>query len=132
MDDAPPGRHGNDDADKLPGNPDIRVPERVERENGLRAPGAERQENADRGERRRDERLEDRGRRLNTGEILEAKDQGRIETKRRPEGRGLRHVPVGTWLNKGSRELKQLPHIMEKCQGLTLAMLARSVKILSE
>ncbi|KAJ1138548.1 hypothetical protein NDU88_004929 [Pleurodeles waltl] len=101
MDDAPPGYHGNIDADKLPGNPDIRVPERVERENGLRARGAERQENADRGERRQGERPEDRGRRLNIGEILEAKDQGRIETKRRPEGRRLRHVPGGTWLNKG-------------------------------
>ncbi|KAJ1217202.1 hypothetical protein NDU88_004797 [Pleurodeles waltl] len=96
MDDAPPGRHSNVDAGNLTGNPDIRVPERVERENGLRARGAERQENADRGERRRDGRPEDTRRRLNPGEALEASDQDRIETKRRPEGRGLSHVPGRT------------------------------------
>ncbi|KAJ1190747.1 hypothetical protein NDU88_000069 [Pleurodeles waltl] len=100
VDDAPPGRHGNGDAGKLPGNPDIWVPERFERENGLDTGGAERQENAVGGEQRGNERTKDRERNLNSGETLEEGDQGRIEIKGRPEGRGIRHVPGGTSLNK--------------------------------
>ncbi|KAJ1081469.1 hypothetical protein NDU88_001651 [Pleurodeles waltl] len=105
-DDAPPGRHGNSDAGKLPGKPDIRVPERVERENRLGAREAERQENAIGGERGGNEQTKDRERNLNNGETLEEDEQGQIEIQGRPEGRGIHHFPGGTWLNKVQSFLK--------------------------
>ncbi|KAJ1141382.1 hypothetical protein NDU88_007715 [Pleurodeles waltl] len=66
--------------------PDIRVSERVERENGLRARGAEREENADGGERIGDERTEDRKKKLeqrgNPGGKRPRSDREREETRR--------------------------------------------------
>ncbi|KAJ1140738.1 hypothetical protein NDU88_007076 [Pleurodeles waltl] len=99
-DDAPPGRYGNRDAGNITGNPDIRVPEGIERENRLRARDARRNENADREAGRGDERPEDPVRRRNSGETREATDQGRFEVQRRPEGREIHHVPGGTWLHQ--------------------------------
>ncbi|KAJ1213498.1 hypothetical protein NDU88_001135 [Pleurodeles waltl] len=58
---VPPGRHNNGDADTSTGNPDIRVPEEFEREDGLRAGDAKGHENADRGAERKDKRMEDTG-----------------------------------------------------------------------
>ncbi|KAJ1120067.1 hypothetical protein NDU88_008250 [Pleurodeles waltl] len=60
VDDATPGYHDNGDAGKLLGNPDIRVPERIEKENGLCARGAEQGGNADGDERKGNERTNER------------------------------------------------------------------------
>ncbi|KAJ1208162.1 hypothetical protein NDU88_003548 [Pleurodeles waltl] len=89
---TPPGHHDNVDAGNVTGNPDIRVPEGIERVNGLRAGSAEKKENADRGARAGDERPEDPGRRRNVGETRETSDQDQLEVQRRPEGRELRDV----------------------------------------
>ncbi|KAJ1097471.1 hypothetical protein NDU88_002589 [Pleurodeles waltl] len=86
-DPVPPGFHDNGDADTSTGNPDIRVPEGIEGEDGLRARDARRNENADGGAGRRDKRPEDPGKRRKNGETQETSDQGRLEVQRRPEGR---------------------------------------------
>ncbi|KAJ1191532.1 hypothetical protein NDU88_000848 [Pleurodeles waltl] len=83
---TPPRHHGNGDAGNITGNPDIRVPEGIERMNGLCARDAKRKENADKGAGTEDERPEDPGRRRNSRETREASDQGRFEVQRRPEG----------------------------------------------
>ncbi|KAJ1134183.1 hypothetical protein NDU88_000639, partial [Pleurodeles waltl] len=98
--DAPPGRPSNISAVSLRGNPDIQVPETVEIEDGLRAGRENRGEDADKDERTPSERPEDTEGRPNTREALKTSAQGRIATKRETEGRELRHVPGGTWLNQ--------------------------------
>ncbi|KAJ1092918.1 hypothetical protein NDU88_006028 [Pleurodeles waltl] len=93
LDDALPGRPSNHDAASLKGNPDIRVPEGIEKKNGLHEEEGEEKENAD----------EDAGperRRADSGETMKTTTQGQITTKREPEGRRFRHVPGGTWLNQ--------------------------------
>ncbi|KAJ1122910.1 hypothetical protein NDU88_001383 [Pleurodeles waltl] len=54
-DDATPGCQDNGDAGNLLGNPDIRVPKRIEKEDRLRARGAKQGGNADGDERRGNE-----------------------------------------------------------------------------
>ncbi|KAJ1126067.1 hypothetical protein NDU88_004480 [Pleurodeles waltl] len=85
-DDAPPGRPSNVDAGSLTGNPDIRFPETVDRKDRLHAREEDGEKNADRDERTRSERPEDTERRPDTGETLKESAQGRIATKREPEG----------------------------------------------
>ncbi|XP_069057797.1 uncharacterized protein [Pleurodeles waltl] len=89
---VPPGRHDNGDADTSTGNPDIRVPEEIEGEDGLPAGDAKRSEDADGGAERRDAGPGDPGKRPKNEEIQETSDQGRLETQGRPEGREIRHV----------------------------------------
>ncbi|KAJ1138470.1 hypothetical protein NDU88_004853 [Pleurodeles waltl] len=99
-DDAPPGRPSNGSAVSLTGNPDIRVPETVEIEDGLRARREETGKDADRDARTPRERPEETEGRQNTREALKTSAQDRIATKRETEERVFRHVPGGTWLNQ--------------------------------
>ncbi|KAJ1144819.1 hypothetical protein NDU88_011113 [Pleurodeles waltl] len=97
-DNATPGCHDNGDAGKLLGNPDIRVPESIEKEDGLRAGREKQGGNADGDEPRGNERAKDHRRNQNSRDNPEASNQAR--TERRAEGRELRHIPGGTWLTK--------------------------------
>ncbi|KAJ1176594.1 hypothetical protein NDU88_001866 [Pleurodeles waltl] len=83
---VPPGRHDNEYPDTSTGNPDIRVPEGIEGEDGLRAGDAERSEDADGGAERRSERPEDPGKRRQNEETQKTNDQGRLEIQGGSEG----------------------------------------------
>ncbi|KAJ1217805.1 hypothetical protein NDU88_005393 [Pleurodeles waltl] len=91
----------NEDADTSTGNPDIRVPEGIESEDGLRARDAKRSEDADGGAERRSERPEDPEKRRQNEETQKTSDQGELDIRRGSEGREIRHVP-------GERPLTQL------------------------
>ncbi|KAJ1143447.1 hypothetical protein NDU88_009756 [Pleurodeles waltl] len=102
--DSQSGHHGNEDAISFTGNPDIRVPERLKRDDGLRAGGALEEEDAGEdvsGEKRRNREPE---RRPPTEEPknssvndnttrLEVPEERDSATS--PEGRGLiRYGPI--------------------------------------
>ncbi|KAJ1151643.1 hypothetical protein NDU88_004423 [Pleurodeles waltl] len=97
-DDASPRYQGNGDAGSRLGNPDIWVPEGTEKDDGLCARGAEKDQNADRNEKERNEETKDGNRKGNKEVIL--KINGQPCAGRRAEGRELRHIPGGTWLTK--------------------------------
>ncbi|KAJ1121132.1 hypothetical protein NDU88_009260 [Pleurodeles waltl] len=96
--DDSPSYQGNGDAGNRLGNPDIRVPERTEKDDGLCARGTEKDKNADRDEKERNEETKDGNRNGNNEVPLEI--NGQPCARRRAEGRELRHVPGGTWLTK--------------------------------
>ncbi|KAJ1103839.1 hypothetical protein NDU88_001260 [Pleurodeles waltl] len=93
--------HGNGDARNRLGNPDIRVPERKEKEDGLCAQGAEEEENAIGDEKKGDEETNNLKSNGNSKDTQETNSQPRAG--RRAEGRDLRHIPGGTWLTKVPR-----------------------------
>ncbi|KAJ1135815.1 hypothetical protein NDU88_002245 [Pleurodeles waltl] len=100
-DNAPPGRLSNDHVTNSSGNPEIRVPERVERDDGLGAREKDEEGNdADREEKTRSIRPEtvneDRSRR----EARRTNAQARSATERDSERREFRHIPGGTWLDQ--------------------------------
>ncbi|KAJ1157208.1 hypothetical protein NDU88_009923 [Pleurodeles waltl] len=101
-DDASPRYHGNGDAGNRLGNPDIRVLERTEKEDGLYARGAEEEKNADGDKKKGGEETKDLRKNGNSKDTLETNGQPRAG--RRAEGRKLRHVPGGTWLSKKTEE----------------------------
>ncbi|KAJ1183558.1 hypothetical protein NDU88_000376 [Pleurodeles waltl] len=98
-DDASPRCTGNADAGKRLGNPDIRVPERTEKEDGLCARGAKEEPNADGDEGNENEGTKDRSNTENSKDTLEINGQPRAG--RGAEEHELRHVPGWTWLTKG-------------------------------
>ncbi|KAJ1100939.1 hypothetical protein NDU88_006014 [Pleurodeles waltl] len=100
-DDALPGRHSNVGDASLAGNPNIRVPETVKIEDGLRVRRVEEEErDADRaGGTTRGGPEETEGT-PSTREALNPSAQDQIATKEEAEERELRHVPGGTWLNQ--------------------------------
>ncbi|KAJ1188641.1 hypothetical protein NDU88_005400 [Pleurodeles waltl] len=106
-DDASLRYHGNGEAGNRLGNPDIRVPDRTEKEDGLRARGAEEEENAVGDERKGDEETKDLKSNGNSKDSLETNGQPRAG--RRAEGRDLCHVPGGMWLTKGACRETPLP-----------------------
>ncbi|KAJ1099565.1 hypothetical protein NDU88_004665 [Pleurodeles waltl] len=95
-----PKHHGDEDAIAVTGNPDIRVPDIVKRDNRLRAQGALGAEDAE------EDAVEKRGRKpVPSGRPEEEEEKnsstGDVATgKEGPEERELRHVPGGTWLNQ--------------------------------
>ncbi|KAJ1106906.1 hypothetical protein NDU88_004304 [Pleurodeles waltl] len=97
-DGASPRYPGNGDAGNCLGNPDIRVPERTEKEDGLCVRGADEDKNADIDEKERDDETKTRNRNGNREVTLETR--GQLCAGRRAEGRKLRHIPGGTWLTK--------------------------------
>ncbi|KAJ1091967.1 hypothetical protein NDU88_005081 [Pleurodeles waltl] len=99
-DDALPRCQGNADARNYLGNPDIRVPESVEREDGLCAWGAKEKQDAD-GD-KEEEDANDRGNAENNEDTLEENSLPRAE--KGAEGRKIRHVPGGTWLTKPKKK----------------------------
>ncbi|KAJ1170056.1 hypothetical protein NDU88_001937 [Pleurodeles waltl] len=80
------------------GNPDIRVPERTEKEDGLCARRAKEEQNAYGDE--ENGGTKDRSNAENSEETLEENGQPRV--RKGAEERKLRHVPGGTWLTKVS------------------------------
>ncbi|KAJ1193278.1 hypothetical protein NDU88_002579 [Pleurodeles waltl] len=95
-DDALPWCQGNADAGNCLGNPDIRVPESIEREDGLCAVSAKEKQDADGDE--EEEGTNDRGCAKSNEDIL--KGNGLPKAGKEAEGHKLRHVPKGTWLTK--------------------------------
>ncbi|KAJ1102836.1 hypothetical protein NDU88_000277 [Pleurodeles waltl] len=100
LDNAPPGRLSNDHAANIIGNPDIRVPEMVERDDGLTVRGEEEGKDADRDVKTRSVRPEAVKEDGNTREARRTSAQAQSATKRKSEGREFHHVPGGTWLNQ--------------------------------
>ncbi|KAJ1086342.1 hypothetical protein NDU88_006462 [Pleurodeles waltl] len=92
------------DAACLAGNPDIRVPETVKTDDGLRAARVVDERDAERHKEGTKEGPEKTEGRPTTREPRKPVVQDRIETGEEPEERELRHVPGGTWLNQGSGE----------------------------
>ncbi|KAJ1090758.1 hypothetical protein NDU88_003887 [Pleurodeles waltl] len=91
------GERGNADAGNCLGNPDIRVPESIDREDGLCEWRAKEKQDAEGDE--EEERTNDRGNTENNEDILE--ENGLPKAGKGAEGHKLRHVPGGTWLTKG-------------------------------
>ncbi|KAJ1143404.1 hypothetical protein NDU88_009713 [Pleurodeles waltl] len=96
--------HSNGDAGNRLGNPDIRVPDSKEKEDGLGAMNAEEETNAVGNENTEDEETKDLGGTKNREDTLGK--NGHPRTGSRAEGRNLRHVPGGTWLTKVQSFLK--------------------------
>ncbi|KAJ1151177.1 hypothetical protein NDU88_003964 [Pleurodeles waltl] len=94
-----PEHHGDEDAITITGNPDIQVPDVIERDNRLHVRRALRTEDTE------EEDAEKGGRRQNPSRGPQEKEQknpspGDTTTgKEGPEERKLRHVPGGTCLN---------------------------------
>ncbi|KAJ1172689.1 hypothetical protein NDU88_004533 [Pleurodeles waltl] len=96
IDDAPPGRQSNENTVNLAGDPDIRVTEIVEIDDGLE----EKEKNANRDEKTLSERPEAEKGKRNARGARRTSTQAQIATERESEGRAFRHVPGGTWLNQ--------------------------------
>ncbi|KAJ1186751.1 hypothetical protein NDU88_003532 [Pleurodeles waltl] len=97
-DDTLPRCQGNADAGNCLGNPDIRVPESIESEDGLCARAAKGKQDADGDE--EEEGTNDRGSAESNEDILEG--NGLPKAGKGAEGHKLRHVPRGMWLTKTS------------------------------
>ncbi|KAJ1209858.1 hypothetical protein NDU88_005230 [Pleurodeles waltl] len=96
-DDDAPSCWGNVDAGSQPGNPDVRVPEKTTRENGLCACGPQEVKDADTEEPEKgdtENKSEDRNSRV----PLQTEDQP--WEKNNAAKRDIRHVPGGAWLTK--------------------------------
>ncbi|KAJ1215245.1 hypothetical protein NDU88_002854 [Pleurodeles waltl] len=98
-DDDLPSSQRNGDAGNHLGNPDIQVPEYIERNDGLGARGKEEKEgqNADREKKERKETEDER--RIGNNKVF-PETTGQPWEKKRVETRARRHVPGGTWLTK--------------------------------
>ncbi|KAJ1098163.1 hypothetical protein NDU88_003279 [Pleurodeles waltl] len=79
-------------------NPDVRVPEKTTREDGLCARGAQEVENADTEEPEKGD-AENESEDGNSGVPLQTDDQP--WEKNNTAKHDIRHVPGGTWLTKG-------------------------------
>ncbi|KAJ1175743.1 hypothetical protein NDU88_001030 [Pleurodeles waltl] len=97
---ALPGRHGNINNTSLTGNPDSRVPEVLEIDDGLRAQHVVEEEYAERAEETPRGGFVTIEETSNQREALHPNTQDRIEAREETEKRELRHVPGGTWLNQ--------------------------------
>ncbi|KAJ1216986.1 hypothetical protein NDU88_004584 [Pleurodeles waltl] len=101
---------GNGDAGTSLGNPDIRVPYRTKREDGIHlgeAEDAEDAENAETTERKEneenaedEERKEDDDGRRNGNSVVPSEAADQRGTERNGDTRTDRHAPGGTWLTK--------------------------------
>ncbi|KAJ1117326.1 hypothetical protein NDU88_005526 [Pleurodeles waltl] len=99
---APPGRLSNDHVTDSSGNPEIRVPEKVESADGLRAQGEDKEEkDANKGEETRNRRPEAENEDRSRREVGGTNAQARSATERNSEKQEFCHVPGGTWLNQG-------------------------------
>ncbi|KAJ1096429.1 hypothetical protein NDU88_001571 [Pleurodeles waltl] len=113
------GRHDNMDAACLTGILDIRVPETLKEDDGLctRRVSEERNAAGDAGGDAEKEKRKhgDTRRDSATEELRTSSFQDRTETDEVSEGRDLRHVPGGTWLNQGiAQQLRQEFHEEEE------------------
>ncbi|KAJ1084565.1 hypothetical protein NDU88_004711 [Pleurodeles waltl] len=96
---------GNEDAGTSLGNPDIRVPSRTKREDGLPFRDEEDAEKPGRKENGKDtedeERREDDDSRRNGNSVVPTEAADQRGTERNGDTRTDRHAPGGTWLTKG-------------------------------
>ncbi|KAJ1200024.1 hypothetical protein NDU88_003853 [Pleurodeles waltl] len=98
---------GNGDAGTSLGNPDIRVPDRTKREDGLLLEEVEDAENAEKTERKENEenteneegKEDDDGRR-NGNSVVPSETTGQRGKERNGDTHAYRHAPGGTWLTK--------------------------------
>ncbi|KAJ1202384.1 hypothetical protein NDU88_006184 [Pleurodeles waltl] len=92
------------DAACLPGNPDIRVPEALKVDDGLRvwraSEGRDAGEDAEGDAEKEKGGHGDAGRHPTMEELRTPSVQDLAETEEVSEGRKLRHIPGGTWLNQ--------------------------------
>ncbi|KAJ1155614.1 hypothetical protein NDU88_008343 [Pleurodeles waltl] len=100
--DALSGRHDNTDAACLAGNPDIRIPEALKVDDGLRAVRVAAEGDAGVEKEKEKGGPEKSRRHPTTEELRESAVQDLAETGEVSEGRELCHVPGGTWLDQGS------------------------------
>ncbi|KAJ1139266.1 hypothetical protein NDU88_005641 [Pleurodeles waltl] len=100
IDNTPPGRLSNEHGVNITGNPDIRVPEIVEIDDGLGARAEGKGKDADRDTKARSERPEAVKINRNAREARRTDAQAQSATERESERREFRHVPGGTWLNQ--------------------------------
>ncbi|KAJ1185383.1 hypothetical protein NDU88_002176 [Pleurodeles waltl] len=95
---------GNEDAGTSLGNPDIRVPSRTKREDGLPLRDEEDAEKPGRKENGKDtedeERKEDDDGRRNGNSVVPTEAADQRGTERNGDTRMDRHAPGGTWLTK--------------------------------
>ncbi|KAJ1119550.1 hypothetical protein NDU88_007735 [Pleurodeles waltl] len=95
---------GNEDAGTSLGNPDIRVPSRTKREDGLPLRNEEDAEKPGRKENGKDtedeERKEDDDSRRNGNSVVPTETADHRGTERNGDTRTDRHAPRGTWLTK--------------------------------
>ncbi|KAJ1163108.1 hypothetical protein NDU88_003571 [Pleurodeles waltl] len=114
-DDASSRCQGNADAGNCLGDPDIRVPKRIEKEDRLCEQGAKEEQNADGDEENRG--TKDRSNAENSEDTLEENGQPRAE--KGAEERKLHHVPGGMWLTKVGKR-KNAPECQACNRGETL------------
>ncbi|KAJ1110094.1 hypothetical protein NDU88_007449 [Pleurodeles waltl] len=125
-----PEIHGEEDASAVTGNPDIRVLEVIEIDNGLHVLCALITEDAE-GEDVEEDDTDKRGRTPNPSRRTQEEDQknpspgDNTTGKEGPEEREHRHIPGGTWLNKKRKklEIKSITH------GVDAAFRSRSDRI---
>ncbi|KAJ1105502.1 hypothetical protein NDU88_002908 [Pleurodeles waltl] len=98
---------GNGDAGTSLRNPDIRVPDRTKREDGLHLRKVEDAEKAEKTERKEteentenEERKEDDDGRRNGNSVVPSDAADQRGTERNGDTRAYRHAPGGTWLTK--------------------------------
>ncbi|KAJ1126527.1 hypothetical protein NDU88_004934 [Pleurodeles waltl] len=96
---------GNGDAGTSLGNPDIRVPDRTKREDGLRLEVVEDAENAEKTERKENEENTEEGNedddgRRNGNSVVPSETTDQRVKERNSDTRAYRHAPGGTWLTK--------------------------------
>ncbi|KAJ1201996.1 hypothetical protein NDU88_005800 [Pleurodeles waltl] len=93
---AVPWQQTEEDAIAMPGNPDIRVPEEVEKEDAKE----EEAEHGGRAEKRPDQPQEEEPKNASPGETPKGREG--------PEEPERRHVPGGTWLSQSSGTLGKM------------------------
>ncbi|KAJ1166719.1 hypothetical protein NDU88_007116 [Pleurodeles waltl] len=93
--DGLPYSQGNGDAGNFLGNPELRVPDRTEREDGLRLREEEDEQNAENVERRE---TDDGGR--NGNSVVPSELTGQLGKEKNSDTRAFRHAPGGTWITK--------------------------------
>ncbi|KAJ1177137.1 hypothetical protein NDU88_002399 [Pleurodeles waltl] len=104
-----PGQQTEEDAITIPGNPDIRVPDGIKREDGLRARGALGREDAKEEGAERGRGTEKRSDRAQEEEQKEASSEDNPKGREGPEEPELCHVPGGTWLSQTEEDAITIP-----------------------
>ncbi|KAJ1142036.1 hypothetical protein NDU88_008364 [Pleurodeles waltl] len=98
-----PGQPTEEDAITIPGNPDIRVSDGIERKDRLRARIASGKEDAKEEGAERGGGTEERPDHKQEEEQKEASSEDNPKGREGPEEPERRHIPGGTWLSQGLR-----------------------------
>ncbi|KAJ1196914.1 hypothetical protein NDU88_000777 [Pleurodeles waltl] len=95
-----PGQPTEEDAITIPGNLDIRIPDGIERKDGLRTRGAAEKEDAKEKGAERGDGPEERPDHKSEEEQKEASSEDTPKGREGPEEPERRHAPGGTWLSQ--------------------------------